>query len=51
MIEILAQYMNQNPERMEDKIDLVYRVRSLYAEKNKLPQDVIVQFTTKKKKK
>lgn len=50
MVEILAQYMNQEPEGVEAKTDLVYRVRSFYAEKKNLPKDVIVQFTTKNMK-
>lgn len=47
MVEILAEYLNQEPERVEDKIDLVYCIRSLYADNKNLPKDVSVQFITK----
>lgn len=50
MVEILTEYFNQEPGRVEDKTDIVYRVRSSYAEKKNLPKDAIVQFVTKKMK-
>lgn len=45
MVEILAEYLNQELEKVENKTDLVYRF-----EKKKLPKDIIVQFVTKNKK-
>lgn len=35
MVEILAEFLNQDPERVEDKIYFIYRVRSAYAQRKK----------------
>lgn len=49
MVELISEFLNQGVEAVEAKINLVYRVRSFYAEKKNQPQDVIVQFIMGKK--
>lgn len=50
MVEILAELLQQEPEWLDDKIDLDYRVRFSYAQRRNLSRDVIIQFLTKKMK-
>lgn len=44
-------FLREKLDGINDKIDLIYRVNSAYAEKKNLPKDVIVQLMTKKMKK
>lgn len=50
MAGLIAEFLNEETDRVEDKIDLVYRVHSTYAESEKFSRDVIIQFMSKKMK-
>lgn len=50
IVDALAGFLNEQPDEIKDKMDLIYRVNSIYAEKKNIPRDVIVQLLTKKMK-
>lgn len=50
-MDILAEFLEEQPKKIICNFDLVYRVNSLYAEKKNLLRDVIVQLLTKKNEK
>ncbi|XP_077157993.1 uncharacterized protein LOC143819831 [Paroedura picta] len=47
MIDGLAKLLNINAEYMEDQVDTVFWVNSVYAKQHKLPRDCLIQFTTR----
>lgn len=50
IIAILSELLELPPEEIQQTLDLVYRVNSNFAKQNKLPRDIIIQFTTLRKK-
>lgn len=47
---ILSEFLEQPPEEIQASLDLVYRVNSNFAKKDKLPRDIVIQLTTLRKK-
>lgn len=50
MAALLAEFMDDQNDAFKDELDLVYRVNSSFAEKKKLPRDIIIQFVTSRTK-
>lgn len=50
MTEAIAKYLGEQTDEVAFNIDTVYRVNSNYAAQNKIPRDIVVQFSSKKMK-
>lgn len=50
IVDILSECMEQPIEQIQSSLDLAYRVNSAYAASRKLPRDIVIQFTTVRKK-
>lgn len=50
IVELITEYLSQEKEVIDNKIELIYRVNLNYAENKNLPWDIIIQFGTKKLK-
>lgn len=50
IIGVLADYLEEQVDEVAFNIESIYRVNSSFATQNKLPRDVVVQFSSKKMK-
>lgn len=50
VVDILAELLEINSEELDKMLDYVFRLRSFYANKNKVPRNVLVNVTSKKLK-
>lgn len=47
MVDLLAEYLENEPEELKFQIDTTYTINSEYARQKNLPRDVMVHFMTK----